>query len=744
MNRLSATIVVLALALGCTPREPVPLLQSGHLRGGNVLLVTIDTLRRDRLGAYGNGRGLTPTLDRLASSGVRYTHAYSHAPMTLPAHTSILTGRTPRTHGVHANGSFRLDEGIPTLATVLKRSGYRTGAFVGAFVLDARFGLSRGFDEYDDRYPHETDAATFRVTDRRAAEVVKAAGDWILRPDTGSDPPASPSPPSLARDPASSGGPVRPASAKATAVRRSFSEGGSAEGAKAGGPWFAWVHLFDPHTPYDAPAAYRAGRSPYDAEVAYTDAMLGQLLDRLGAAHALDHTVIIATADHGESLGDHGETTHGLFAYDSTLAVPLIVSGATVGRGIVDVPVAHDDLLPTILELVGVAAPANLDGQSVVRPPAADRALYFEALEANLTRAWAPLTGVVAGDWKYIDLPLPEIYDLRTDPGEERNIVERENVRRDTLQRALARLVASGRGVAAPAGVDDDVAARLRALGYTAASQAPPRQTYGAADDPKRLVALNERFNWALEAFNAGRPAEALSGFLALVRERPDFITARTSAATVLMTGNRAADAIALLRDRPASQAAAPEILAKLGAALRGAGDLKGAATALERSRAAGNQNPEIFNDLGVAYAQLGRVGEARAMFHELLGRDPNAAGTWNNLGLVELSAHQLDAAADAFRHAVAADSSNGEAWQGLGAAAVGRDAETAIDAWRHAERLRPRDYDLLFNLGMVLADSDHPADALPYLTRFLREAPRARYAPDIPRVEAAIAKARP
>jgi arylsulfatase A-like enzyme/Flp pilus assembly protein TadD len=697
--KLSTTILVLALALGCARREPVPPLQSGHLRGGNVLLVTIDTLRRDRLGAYGNGRGLTPTLDRLASSGVRYTHAFSHAPMTLPAHTSILTGRTPRTHGVHANGSFRLDEGIPTLATVLKGAGYRTGAFVGAFVLDARFGLSRGFDEYDDHYPHDPGAATFRVADRRAAEVVKAAGDWIRRPATGSEPPAS--------------------------------------------PWFAWVHLFDPHTPYDAPAEYRAGRSPYDAEVAYTDAMLGQLLDRLGAAHALDRTVIIVTADHGESLGDHGETTHGLFAYDSTLAVPLIVSGATVGRGIVDAPVAHADVLPTLLDLVGVAAPSNLDGQSVVRPPAADRALYFEALEANLTRGWAPLTGVVAGEWKYIDLPLPELYDLRTDAGEEHNIVEREHARRDTLQRALAQLVASGRGVAAPAGVDDDVAARLRSLGYTAASQAPPRQTYTAADDPKRLVALNERFNGALEVFNAGRPDEALSGFLALLRERPDFITARTSAATVLMTSNRAGDAVALLRDRPASQAAAPEILAKLGAALREAGNLKEAATAFERSRAAGNQNPELFNDLGVVYAQLGRVGEARAMFQELLRRDPNAAGTWTNLGLAELSAKRLDAATEAFRHAVSADPSNAQAWQGLGAAAVGRDAETAIDAWQHAERLRPRDYDLLFNLGMVLADSDHPADALPYLTRFVREAPRARYAPDIPRVEAAIAKAR-
>jgi membrane-anchored protein YejM (alkaline phosphatase superfamily) len=196
----------------------------------------------------------------------------------------------------------------------VKGAGYRTGAFVGAFVLDARFGLSRGFDEYDDRYPHEADTATFKVADRRAAEVVKAAGDWIL------------------------GAAAAPAPA-------------------AGAPWFAWVHLYDPHSPYDAPPEYRAGRSPYDAEVAYTDAMLGQLLDRLAAARALDRTLVVVTADHGESLGDHGETTHGLFAYGSTLSVPLILSGAPAGHGVVDVPVAHADLLPTILDLVAAAPP---------------------------------------------------------------------------------------------------------------------------------------------------------------------------------------------------------------------------------------------------------------------------------------------------------------------------------------------------------------------------------------------------
>jgi arylsulfatase A-like enzyme/Flp pilus assembly protein TadD len=674
------------------PESP---LRSGQLRGANVLLVTIDTLRRDRLGAYGSPNGLTPTLDRLASSGVRYARAYSHAPMTLPAHASILTGRTPRTHGLHVNGAARLDDSVPTLAAELKRAGYRTGAFVGAFVLDARYGLNRGFDDYDDRYPHQPDATSFKVADRRAADVVKAAGDWILQPPAGAP------------------------------------------------PWFAWVHLFDPHTPYDAPPEYRRGRSPYDAEVAYTDAMLGQLFDRLRASQALDRTLIVVTADHGESLGDHGETTHGLFAYDATLGVPLIIAGNSIGAAVVDVPVAHADILPTIVDLAGVAPPPHLDGVSAVARPASDRPIYIEALEANLTRAWAPLTGVIAGEWKYVDLPLPELYNLRTDPAEAVNLVDHESVRRDTMRRALAQLAAAPAASAAPVAVGEDAAARLRSLGYAAGSAAPARRQYGDADDPKRLVALNERFNTALEAFNAGRAGEALAGFLALLGERPDFLTARTSAATVMIAGGRPADAAALLRAAPAEQASAPEILSRLGTALQRAGQLKDAARALEAARAGGYQNPEILNELGVVYAQAGRIAEARALFEELLRRDPTAGGTWTNLGLAELSAKNPDAAAAAFRRAVEVDAANAEAWQGLGAATINRNLPAAIDAWQHAERLAPRDYDLLFNLGMVLSDSGRHAEALPYLTRFLQEAPRDRYASDLPRVQAAIAKAR-
>ena len=706
--RLAAAAVVLGLvpciAACSTAREPsLPPLRAGTLPRANVLLVTIDTLRRDRIGAYAGTPGLTPALDGLAAGGVRFSDAFSHVPMTLPAHASILTGRLPPGHTVRANGLHRLPDEVPTLATVLKSSGYRTGAFVGAFVLDARFGLSRGFDEYDDRHP--TDGGTsFAIAERPAADVVQSAGDWIL-----SAPP--------------------------------------------GTPWFAWVHLFDPHVPYQAPVEYRAGRMPYDAEVAYTDAMLGRLLDRLRTPRMLENTLVVVTADHGESLGEHGETTHGLFAYQSTLAVPLIVSGPGVGHAVVDGVTGHADLLPTICDLLGVGPPAGLDGRSLIAAHDAERLVYFESLDATLTRGWAPLTGVASARWKFIDLPEPELYDLAGDPSESRNLAAREPSRLAMMAQARRTLVERGSGDAsgsAAAAEDPEATRRLRSLGYLASTasasgqQDGARRRYSVADDPKRLVALNERFNTALAAFNAGQAEAALTGFRDVLKERPDFLAARASAATVLVASGRARDAVALLRQAPASQADLPDLQAKLGIALREAGELDDAAHALERARAAGAGNPELANDLGVVYARLGRVREARRLFEELLGRDPDDAATWNNLGVLELSSGRTREAAAAFRHAVDAEPTRGDAWQGLGAALVGTDPPAAIAAWRHAERLLPRDLDLLFNLGMLLAESPHPPDALPYLERFVREAPRDRYAGDVARVQAVIRRVRP
>ena len=696
-----AIVLFLLLVAAACSRSAAPTVGApGSLRGANVLLVTIDTLRQDRVGVYGNSSGLTPTLDRLAAAGVRFSHAVTTAPLTLPAHASILTGLSPNGHGIHNNTRFRLDPRVPTLATLLKAAGFRTGAFVGAFVLDGRFGLNRGFDVYDDHLVHGN-AAAFHFAERRAADVVTLAGDWILNPQS--------------TNPQSS---INPQSAISNQQ------------------WFAWVHLFDPHAPYEAPAEYRRGRAPYDAEVAYADAMLGTLLARLRDGHALDKTLVVVTADHGESLGEHGETTHGLFAYEATLSVPLIVQGPSVAPGTIDAPVSHVDLAATILDLAGVAPPPRTDGSSMARPLPTGRTLYFEALDASLTRGWAPLRGVVQDQWKYIDLPDAELYDLARDPREQTNVVDR-----DPHAVALKRIVdgLSPAATAPPVGLDGGAADRLRALGYTSGTAA--RHVYTAADDPKRLVALNERFNSALTAFDEGRSDEALAAFTAVLAERPDFTAARTSAATVLLARGAPNDAVRLLDEGIKHGDRSPDLLARLGRARQAAGDLHGAVEALQRARAGGDDNPEVASDLAIANAALGRVDAARAIFRDQLARNPSSATTWYNLGLLELQSHHAADAAAAFRRATAIESDYGEAWQALGASLADSDRRGAIDAWRKAEALRPGDFDLLFNLGMLLADSDTPASATPYLQRFLRDAPRPQYARDVATVQAVLAR---
>jgi protein O-GlcNAc transferase len=278
----------------------------------------------------------------------------------------------------------------------------------------------------------------------------------------------------------------------------------------------------------------------------------------------------------------------------------------------------------------------------------------------------------------------------------------------------------------------------LRSLGYTGGT--PARGPITLADDPKRLVAMNERFNAALTAFDSGRTAEALSAFLSILSERADFDAARASAATVLMATDRSRAAVDLLREGLA-QRPSPELLAKLGAALREAGDLTAAADALRAARRAGDENPDVTNDLAVVCAGLGRTDEARALFHELLDRDPGGATTWFNLGLFELQNHRQSEAAVAFRRAVALDPSYGDAWNALGATLVNADKAAALDAWRRAERLLPRDYDLLFNLAIVLSESGTPSASIPYLRRFVQEAPPDRYAPDLARVRQILAR---
>ena len=641
------------------------MLGSAACRGCNVLLITIDTLRTDRVGAFGGRPGLTPNLDRLAADGVRFTRAYSAAPLTLPSHASILTSVSPPVHGLRANGLFRLGPSLPTLATILKSAGYRTGAFVGAFVLDARFGLGRGFDVYDDRYGEKPADDPAEGAERRAEDVVKPATAWILNPQS------TINPQSATRNPQS--------------------------------PWFAWVHLYDPHEPYRAPEPYASQHEPYDAEVAYADAMVGRLLDDLRAAGQLDRTIVTVAADHGESLGEHGERTHGVFVYESTIRVPWIVRLPAAGPrgGASDALVRLIDLAPTVLDVAGVAAPSSFEGRSAAGGSPVSSA-YIEAMDANLTRNWAPLTGIVTTERKLIDLPIAELYDVAGDPRETTNLFTRE----PELARTLASLLRTAidgfgaRGAAAEkTTLGADARQRLQALGYVASSADPASRVYTDADDPKTLIGPSNDLQQAVVAFNRGERTVAMARVRAIAQAHPRFATAHGMLASMQRDAGDLAGAIATLEALSRNGLADQRVMVVLAGYLAQAGNLQRAIQVLDAVVAAHPDEVEAYNSLGVIYTRLGQHDRARAALRKVLELDPTSATAYENLAADELSA---------------------------------REVEAAVADLRRALDLAPRQWDALYNLALALEALGRHDEAKPYLDRFARDAPRPRYAREI------------
>ena len=517
----------------------------------NVLLITINTLRADALGGYG-GAAATPNLDGLAAAGARFEFAHAHAVVTLPSHASILTGVYPFEHGIHDNAGYRLPDDSVTLAGMLRAQGFATGAFVGAFPLDSRFGLDNGFDVYDDRFGHAEGPSDFTIAERPAEDVVGAAREWI--------------------------------------EARS-------------GPWFAWVHLFDPHAVYRPPPPFdeRYAASPYHGEVAYVDHALGPLLDAARVAGERP-TLVVATADHGEALGEHGERTHGLFAYEATLRVPLIL--AQIGRTsavsdemvVSHDPARHVDIVPTVLDALSLPMPPALPGRSLLDPAPVDtEALsYFEALSASLDRGWAPLRGVLAGRDKYIDLPLAELYDLQADPAESDNLVDGRAGRARELAALLADLPASDpldRRIAETA----EVVERLRSLGY-AGGTAPAKDTYTEDDDPKRLAQLDDAIHLGVDLYQRGRPREAIDVYRGVIDERPELELAHRHLAFLHWSLGEVEEAVAVLTRARDAGFAGPAVAGQLGIYLAESGAADEAVPLLE-ALTAGERPPALYGD---------------------------------------------------------------------------------------------------------------------------------------------------
>lgn len=668
MKRLLALCTAL-LFLGCPSRETP---RDAAAPAGDIILVTIDTWRADAAGFAGNVRVKTPFLDSLAGKGVVFTNAHAHNVVTLPSHVNILTGLNPYEHGVRENAGYVLDAKVETLAERLHKAGYATGAFIAAFPLDARYGLNQGFDVYDDNYGKGRTSLDFTVQERTAESVLKAAASWWQ----------------------------------------------SASGRKR----FLWVHLYEPHAPYAPPEPFASEYRdrPYLGEVALADHALHTHLAPLIAAD----TTVVVTSDHGEALGDHGEMTHGLFAYESTLKVPLVVVAPGVAARKEAAYARHIDIAPTILERAAVDA--KLPGQSLLQPMrAADT--YFESLSTALNRGWAPLTGLIRDQKKFIDLPVAELYDLANDPAEIRNLYA--TLRRES---AAARTALEKLKVAPDANrnISSEEAARLRSLGYFTGSSS------GSAEDPKNLVHIDAKMHQIIELYERQQREEAVRVAREVVAAQPKMNAGRELLAFVLQETDRVDEAISILRGLPSDAAKV-----QLALLLSERGDAAEAVKIIE-PLAKGKPDADVLNAYGIALAQMGRSPDAVRQFQSALAIDPNNAPAHQNLGIEALRNNDPRAAEAHLHRALQLNPRLPLALNTLGVVHIRNgDAARAEDAWRRAFELDRRQYDALFNLALIAAQRGDEAESRRALQEFVRIAPPSRYAKELARARAALAR---
>jgi arylsulfatase A-like enzyme/predicted Zn-dependent protease len=654
----------------------------------NILFITIDTLRADRVGVYGARDLETPAFDRLAGEGVRFEHAYATAPLTLPSHVSMMSGLLPPTHTVRTNDGFHVPDQVPLVAEALRNAGYATGAVVGSFVLRGATGLRRGFAYYDDDVGADGE--------RQGHEVEARAGAWLEQP-------------------------------------RST-------------PWFLWVHFFDPHLTYDPPEPQRSryrGR-PYDGEVAYTDSQIDALLRRLASRNLLKQTAVIVTGDHGEGLGDHGELSHGALLYDPMISVPLVVrlpSGAHGGH-VVTEPVSLTEIASTIRSLAGLPVGDGPPGLLAQLQPESPRPAppVSETLYLRMLLGWSPLYSFRAGRFKVIDAPTPELYDVEADPGERRNLAATESKRTADLLSVLRReLARSAQSAVAPASRAEDSGARerLAALGYVGSSgpvkPSEPvggpaamdriavwgrieealalahRGDHGGAErvfgevlreDPEnplalkflgaralevgdlaRAVTLNERVvagglhvpdalsNLMLAYAQLNRPADALRAATRALEIEPDHVAARFNRAVVLANAGQNAEAMQdlgrvleldpehagarALRTRLTATPSTPDPRAR-AQALAASGDLAGAMRVLDEAIATQPRSSSLHDARGILRSRVGDLPGARAAFERALALDPDSIEIRERLGAVMHRAGDRRAARAQFERVLA------------------------------------------------------------------------------------------
>lgn len=629
MRALLAWAVLGAIGASSVPAAPTG---ESSARAANLLLITVDTLRPDALG-WVSGRNQTPAIDGLAREGYAFPAAVAPVPLTFPSHVAILTSRTPARVGIRANGRV-LGSGVATLAEVLKRNQHATGAFVSGYPLAAMFGLDRGFDVYDDRLS----AGGEGDLERPAPATTAAALAWIR---------------------------------------------------KAHAPWFAWVHYYDPHYPYEPPPAFRrpGPRGGYDGEVAYVDAAIAELrrgVELLGPGP----TLTVFAADHGESLGEHGEGTHGFFIYDSTVLVPLVFHfPGRVAAGTSAAPARLLDLAPTALALLGEAPLPEAEGVSLA-PTLAGRAqalppAYIETNQPWSSYGWSPLRAVRDDGWKLIGAPRPELYDLRTDASEGRNVIGQNSSTARRLSDLLDKLKPAH--AKPPSTVSPEVAERLRSLGYVGSGGSDVDAPASGLRDPKDGAALRDLLTVADQQLRRGDRRAAMATFDSVLAQDPD---------------NR----FALLRS---------------GSALVQLGDARPAIGRLKKLVQLDPDHVEGHETLAAALSRGGQPGPAANEWKEVVRLQPRRAEAWAGMGAALGLANRPDEAVRALGRAVELAPGDPEMLARLAFAEHGAGRiDVAATRLARAASAAGKDFAYSGSLGLVLLQLKRPAEARGWLER--------------------------
>ncbi|MCL6584661.1 MAG: tetratricopeptide repeat protein [bacterium] len=651
----------------------------------NLLLITIDTLRADHLGCYGYQNVKTPAIDALASEGILFTHALTPVPITLPSHVSIMTGLYPIQHGIQNNGNFLLPDSALTLAEVMKSQGYLTGACVGAFVLNSMFGLSQGFDEYNDSLPRKKRSSASPLdSERRAEEVTQSALRWL---------------------------------------EKSHSQ-----------PFFLWVHYFDPHALYFPPSPFREQYKHhlYDGEIAYTDKCIGDLFNGLKRMGVWDKTVVILTADHGEGLGEHGEATHTIFIYETTLRVPLIIKAPsglvpvskTIKHKKISPMVTTLDIFPTIMDLFSIqpegVSLSHLPGKSLLplisgKCQTLHQEIFCETLYPELNFGWSRIEGIRTEDWKYIQAPKSELYHLAEDSAEDRNLLSTKPDLANEWEKKLSLLKEKlQKEKQHPKLIQDETALRrLESLGYFRAAKAKEEDKAAKASqkraDPKDMIHLIDGIDRGLSYYYLESYELAYNEFKKIIDVNPENLSATFYLACVEEKMGKFEQARDRFLHLLAMQPGYLEARNHLGIIYHQLGQLEQAMKefqlALQESKYA-----DVYYNLGMVYREMGKKDEAISAAKSALELDPDYSDAKNLLGEIALEKGELDEAYQHFMDTLKLEPKHLEARNNLGVVYFRRSRfEEALREFSQAAAIDPNSAEVQNNLGsLYLAQSSY------------------------------------